>query len=169
MKTLYLVRHAKSSWEHLFQDDFDRPLNERGRKDAPRMAKRLKERDIKPDLVLTSPAERALSTCMIMAERAGYPSSNILKDQRLYHASDEQLLKIVREFNDANDEVMIFCHNPGLTEFVNRLIREPLTDNIPTCGVVCIKLPVTSWKEVTWENGDVRFYDYPKKGGKARK
>jgi len=169
MKILYLVRHAKSSWEDIFQDDFDRPLNERGRKDAPRMAKRLKERDIIPDLLLTSPAERALSTCMIMAERAGYPSSSILKDQRLYHASDEQLLKIVHELNDASDEVMIFCHNPGLTEFVNRLVREPLTDNVPTCGVVCIKLPVTSWKEVRWKNGDVRFYDYPKKGGKAGK
>src|SRR5688500_9586686 len=163
MKTLFLLRHAKSSWDEPFQEDFDRPLNKRGRDDAPRMAKRLKERDIQPDLMLSSPAQRAISTCMLIAEKAGYNTSLIHTDSRLYHASEDQLLKIIHELNDASDEVMIVAHNPGLTDFVNRLNIEPFTDNIPTCGVVSIKLPVASWKDVKWRKGEVSFFDYPKK------
>lgn len=163
MKTLYLVRHAKSSWDDPFQDDFDRPLNDRGRRDAPRMAKRLKEREIYPDLLISSPAQRALSTCMLMAETAGYPATNIQTDRRLYHASDEQILKIVHEIHNNNDSVVLFSHNPGLTEFANRLVAEPITDNIPTCGVVCVELPVASWKDITWGQGALCFFDYPKK------
>lgn len=162
VKTLYLVRHAKSSWDDPFQDDLDRPLNARGRKDAPRMAKRLKEKGLHADLFIASPAERALSTCIIMAETMGYPSSSIRTDRKLYHASEEELLDVVHSLNNNNDEVMIFCHNPGLTEFVNRLNFVPFTDNIPTCGIVCMKLPVSSWKDVQWTKGKVHFFDYPK-------
>lgn len=162
MKKLYLVRHAKSSWEDPFQDDFDRPLNKRGKKDAPRMGKRLREMDLHPDMLLSSPAERALSTCLIIAEKIGYPLTNIHTDQRLYHASEDELLSIVQHFNDANDEVMIFSHNPGLTDFVNRLCEELVTDNIPTCGVVCLKIPVDSWTEVTWGKAKAGFFDFPK-------
>ena len=111
MKTLYLIRHAKSSWDDPFQNDFERPLNSRGRSDAPRMARRLKEKDIHPDLMLSSPAERALSTCKIMAEKMGYNLNNVHTDRRLYHASEEELLQVVRELNDSNDEVALFAHN----------------------------------------------------------
>jgi len=162
MKTLYLVRHAKSSWEDPFQDDFDRPLNKRGRNDAPRMGKRLKERDIHPELLLSSPAERALSTCTIIAGKIGHPLQNILTDRSLYHASEEELLSVVHAFNDGNDTVMVFAHNPGLTDFANRLSRELVTDNIPTCGVVGLRFQVQSWKEVDWEKGEVLLFDYPK-------
>jgi phosphohistidine phosphatase len=162
MKTLFLIRHAKSSWDDPFQDDFDRPLNKRGKNDAPRMGRRLKEKDIHPDLLISSPAERALSTCMIIAEKIGYSALNILTDQKLYHASEDKLLSIVHRFNDANDEVMIFAHNPGLTDFANRLSLEPVTDNIPTCGIVALKFSVDSWKAVMWKKGEVDFYDYPK-------
>jgi phosphohistidine phosphatase len=162
MKTLYLIRHAKSSWDDLLLGDFDRPLNKRGRSDAPKMGKRLKERDVHPDLLLSSPAERALSTCMIIAEKIGYSLTNVHTDQRLYHASEDKLLAIVREFNDANDEVVIFGHNPGLTDFVNKLSHELVTDNIPTCGIVCIRLPLESWKEAKWGKGEVDFFDFPK-------
>jgi len=162
MKTLYLIRHAKSSWEDPFMDDFDRPLNKRGKSDAPRMGKRLKERDIHPDLLLSSPAERALSTCFIIAEKIGYASQKIHTDKKLYHADDDQLLSVVHRLNDANDEVMIFTHNPALTDFVNRLSKEPVADNIPTCGVVALKFPVESWKAVKWGKGKVDFFDFPK-------
>ena len=163
MKILYLVRHAKSSWDDPFQDDFDRPLNKRGRTDAPRMARRLKEKDIHPDILLSSPAERALSTCILIAERAGYPKSYIHTNPKLYHATSDELLKIVREQQEPNDEVMIVAHNPGLTDFVNRLNSGAVTDNIPTCGIVCIKLPVALWKDVSWGKGKLQFFDYPKK------
>lgn len=162
MKTLCLIRHAKSSWDDPFLNDFDRPLNERGRTDAPKMGKRLKEKDIHPDLLLSSPAERALSTCLIIAEKIGYRLSNVHTDRRLYHANEDELLSIVHGFNDANDEVVIFGHNPALTDFVNKLNHELVTDNIPTCGIVCIKLAVESWKKVKWGEGEVDFFDFPK-------
>jgi phosphohistidine phosphatase len=162
MKILYLVRHAKSSWEDPFQNDFDRPLNKRGRTDAPRMGKRLKEREVHPDLLLSSPAERALSTCLILAEKLAYNPKGIHTDRRLYHATEDELLSIVHQLNESNDQVMIFAHNPGLTEFANKLCRGAVTDNIPTCGIVAIKLPFDSWKAVRWETGEIDFFDYPK-------
>lgn len=126
------------------------------------MAKRLKEKEIHPGLLLSSPAHRALSTCMLIAEGIGYESSNIKTDRRLYHATEEIILKVVHGLNDAHGEVMIFGHNPTLTEFVNRLSRKPVTDNIPTCGVVSMRMPITSWKEAKWGSGEAVFYDYPK-------
>lgn len=165
MKTLYLVRHAKSSWGDPFLDDFHRPLHERGLRDAPRMAMKLKERESHPDLVISSPAARALSTCMLMAEAVGYPASNIKTDRKLYHASDDEILRIVQNLHDNNDSVMIFSHNPGLTEFVNRLNKKPLTDNIPTCGVVCMTLPFSSWKDIQWGMSETVFFDFPKNKG----
>jgi phosphohistidine phosphatase len=162
MKTLYLMRHAKSSWDDPFQDDFDRPLNKRGRRDAPRMGKRLKERDLHLHFLLSSPAERALSTCLIVAESIGYPVRDVHTDQRLYHADEDQLLSIVRALNDAKDNVMLFAHNPGLTDFANRLSGKLVTDNIPTCGVVALRIPVPSWKQLNWGEGEVLFFDFPK-------
>jgi len=163
MKTLYAVRHAKSSWDNPFLDDFSRPLNDRGRRDAPRMALRLKERQIRPTLLLSSPAERALSTCLLIADSLGYSAAEIEKERKLYHASDEQILGVVRALDDIHGSAMIFSHNPGLTEFVNRVSREEVTDNIPTCGVVSIFFRVDSWKDLTWSTGLIDFFDYPKK------
>jgi phosphohistidine phosphatase len=162
MKTLILVRHAKSSWDDPFQDDFDRPLNKRGRSDAPRMATRLTEKDLHPGLLLSSPAQRALSTCMLIAEGLGYPPSDIKTDRRLYRATDEDILKVVQTLDDTHEQVMLFAHNPGLTDFANRVTQQPVTDDIPTCGVVALQLPVSSWKDVRWESGHLMFYDYPK-------
>ncbi len=162
MKTLYMVRHAKSSWDDPFLDDMDRPLNKRGKSDAARMGKRLNERELSPDFILSSPAERALSTCILIAEKIGYMAKNIHTDGKLYHASEEELLSIVRKMNDHNDEVMIVGHNPGLTDFVNSLSQDLVTDNLPTCGIVAISLNVDSWKQAEWGKGQVVFYDFPK-------
>lgn len=162
MKTLYLVRHAKSSWEDPFLDDMERPLNSRGRKDAPRMGKRLRDRNLLPDRIVSSPAERALSTSVLLAEKMGYPVKNIHADDRLYHATEEELLSVVRKQDDRNNAIMIVSHNPGLTDFVNSLSEELVTDNVPTCGVIAIELPVQSWKTVDWGKGTVLFFDFPK-------
>lgn len=126
------------------------------------MGKRLKEMTIHPDLFLSSPAERARSTCLLIAEKMGYPLTNIHTDQRLYHAHDEQLLSIVQALNDEDDHVILVAHNPGLTDFANRLSPELVTDNIPTCGIVGLRFPVKSWKDVRWEKGEVLFFDFPK-------
>ena len=162
MKTVYVVRHAKSSWDDPLQDDFDRPLNSRGRKDAPRMGKRLQERGLHPDLILSSPAERALSSCLIIAENIRYSLNRVVLDQRLYLADEGQLLAVIHSLNDAHDEVMIFAHNPGLTDFVNRVAGQAVTNNLPTCGVVALQFSVQSWTCVEWGSAKVIFLDYPK-------
>jgi phosphohistidine phosphatase len=162
MKTLIVIRHAKSSWDEPFLSDFDRPLNKRGLHDAPRMGKRLREKDLSPDLLLSSPAKRAISTCELIAGTIDYLVTKIKTDKALYHASEEELLKIVRKQDDTVNTMMVFGHNPGLTDFVNRLTKSRI-DNIPTCGIVCISLPVENWHQVQWSTGKIDFFDFPKK------
>jgi phosphohistidine phosphatase len=163
VKTLYIIRHAKSSWDASNIDDFERPLNDRGKRDAPRMGKRLKEKDIHPTLLLSSPAKRALSTAKRIAKVLKYPIDDIKTDRRLYHADEETMLTVVRELKDKQDVVMIFSHNPGLTEFVNSLMDGELDiDNVPTCGVVAFQLNFETWKDVDWGKGKLLFFDYPK-------
>src|SRR5689334_15141316 len=108
MKTLYVIRHAKSSWDSPVLRDFDRPLNERGERDAPRMGKRLKEREVVPDLLLTSPAKRALKTSEFIASVLRYPLENIKTDKNLYHADEDEILNIVKKINNKHDCVLLF-------------------------------------------------------------
>jgi len=157
------VRHAKSSWEDPLLDDFSRPLNERGKRDAPRMAKRLKEKRINPDLMVTSPARRALGTCKRMAEILDYNDDKIKMERALYHANQNQLLDVIKAIKDKHNSVVIFGHNPGLTEFVNALGKQHF-ENVPTCGVAAFQLSVDSWKDVAFGLGQLLFFDYPKRG-----
>ena len=161
MKTLYIIRHAKSSWDDPDQDDFERPLNERGKKDAPRMGKRLSERGIAPDLIISSPAARALETAALIAKVLDYSEKNIQKDRSVYHAGSESLLRTIQGVADKNEIVMIFGHNPGLTEFANDLLGENIS-NIPTAGVVACQLKTDSWKGASIGGGKLLFIDYPK-------
>lgn len=162
MKTLFVIRHAKSSWDDPMQDDFERPLNNRGERDAPNMGKRLKEKHVVPDLMLSSPAKRALDTCEKIAHILNYPHDKIKTSKALYHASDDTIIEVLKTTNDKHDVVLMFGHNPGLTDFVNRL-AEAFIDNIPTCGIVSFSLPVDSWKELAWGEAKIEFFDYPKK------
>ena len=165
MKTLYLIRHAKSSWDEPNQDDFDRPLNKRGKKDAPNMAKRLKEKRVTPDFMITSPAKRALDTCQEFTKILGYDKDKIKTDQRLYHANEDQILTVIRELKDRDGDeeeiVLIFGHNPGLTEFANILLNECI-DNIPTCGILKAHLKIDEWKDARFGCGQLEFLDSPK-------
>jgi phosphohistidine phosphatase len=163
MKTLYIIRHAKSSWADLDQSDYDRPLNERGKRDAPRMGKRLKEKEIHPDLILSSPAKRAWSTGKRIAEILKYPKKNIQTAKGLYHADEETILETLRKVNNHCNIIMLIGHNPGLTDFVNTVSEDETNiDNIPTCGTVAFEFKVESWKEIKWGTGKMLFFDYPK-------
>lgn len=165
MKTLYLIRHAKSSWDNLNLDDFERPLNDRGEKDAPRMGRRLKEKRLTPDIVVSSPAVRALETCKIICESLGVDKKKIIEHKSLYHASEEEILKVVRSLKDRSgddeENVLLFGHNPGLTDFANRLLNEHIV-NIPTAGVVAAQLKINKWNEADWGCGKLLFFDFPK-------
>jgi phosphohistidine phosphatase len=165
VKRLYIVRHAKSSWEDPMLDDFSRPLNDRGKRDAPKMGKRLKEKKIMPDLLLSSPARRALATCKRIAEVIGYDEDKIKTERNLYHASETQMLEVVQSLKDKHAVVMIFGHNPGLTTFVNELGNQHF-DNVPTCGVAAYDFEVANWKDVNFAKGKLLFFDYPKNENK---
>jgi len=135
MKILYLVRHAKSSWNHPELSDIERPLNKRGKRDAPFIGNLLKEKSVKPDILISSPAVRARKTASVIAEIIGYPKSKIFIDENIYEASSTELINIIHGFDDKYDSVMMFGHNPGLT-MVNNYLTDSFIDNIPTCAVV---------------------------------
>ncbi len=126
------------------------------------MAKRLKEREITPNLLLSSPAVRAIETCRHIAKVLEYPFEKIKTDPRIYHADEDTLLQIVKELKDHDHCVVLFGHNPGLTLFANLLLKEDI-DNIPTCGIVSASLNVPSWSKVKFGCGRLDFYDYPKR------
>ncbi len=161
MKVLYLVRHAKSSWDYPELSDFDRPLNKRGKRDSPEMGRRLAEKGILPDLMLTSPANRALTTCKNIAEEINYPIKEIAADQNIYHAGVESLLKVVQQADDKHNFIMLFGHNPGFTDFANSLAGTSIY-NIPTCGIFACQFQIDKWNDVALGNAEFLFYDYPK-------
>jgi phosphohistidine phosphatase len=165
VKKLYLIRHAKSSWKDPEMDDFYRPLNERGERDAPRMSKRLKEKKVTPDWMIASPAIRTSETCKVFAKTLGYPLEKINLDERLYHATEDQLLEVIYGLKDRprddQEIVLLFGHNPGLTDFANRLTGNNIP-NIPTCGIVVAQFKVATWKEVAFGSGQMVSFDFPK-------
>ncbi|MEL7002663.1 MAG: histidine phosphatase family protein [Bacteroidota bacterium] len=161
MKTLYLIRHAKSSWKYDHLADIDRPLNKRGQRDAPEMGKRLKARGIYPDLMISSPANRALTTCKTVADALNYAHSDIKIEDTVYHGSESALLKAVHSCNDSVGILFLFGHNPGLTDFANELTHSDIW-NIPTCGIFGCTFDVDHWSEVKMGGGVRIFYDFPK-------
>ena len=161
MKTLILVRHAKSSWKHPGLPDRLRPLNKRGQHDAPVMGKRLAKREITPDLIVSSPAARAMATAESIAREIGHPEEEIRADERLYGASAFELLEIIQELDDALEHVMLIGHNPGLTDLANDLGCD--IDNIPTCGIVEMEFDTDSWAHVDDVDPACVDFDYPKK------
>jgi phosphohistidine phosphatase len=162
MKRLTLVRHAKSDWSLAGQADWDRPLNKRGQRDAPEMARRLRSRRLKPDLILSSPAVRALTTASVMARELHVPATHVRQDERLYLASPVDILAVVHEHGGTAKHVMVFGHNPGLTDCANRLSAGEHIDNLPTCGVFTALYDVADWKDLGWGSGQDAEFDYPK-------
>ena len=162
MKTLYMVRHAKSSWADMSLSDHDRPLNGRGERNAPEMGKRLKERGIKPDLLVSSSANRAHTTAKMISKEIGYEEQKIVTTRELYHADEDDIVEFVQKQDDSIDSLMIFGHNPGFTDCVN-LLSGAGYYNIPTCGIATITFETDTWKNVNGGNGDLQHYDYPKK------
>lgn len=162
MRTLFLIRHAKSSWADLNIHDFDRPLNDRGKKNAPFMGKLLAKEKILPDLIISSPAKRAITTARKIAKEINYSIPKIEENKTIYEANVKTLLKIVNEINDKNKAVFLFGHNPGFTDFLNYLTGENI-GNIPTCGIAEINFDVSSWKEISKDLGNLIRFDYPKK------
>jgi len=163
MKTLWIVRHAKSSWDEPGLADYDRPLNKRGLRDAPEMGRRLAERGVQPAAIVSSPAVRAAATAHAIAEQLDFEIENIHWDEDIYHASVEELLDVISRFNSAWPSAMLVGHNPGLTDLVNQLAPFEI-DNLPTCGVAELAFSADDWTDVAEARAAEGDFDYPKKG-----
>ena len=162
MKNLTLLRHAKSSWSDASLADFDRPLNRRGERNAPDMGDRIAAAGIRPSMIISSPAARAITTARIVARQIGYPAEFLQRDERLYLATLATLLDFVGEQESKVNNLMLVGHNPGLTEFANYLVPG-LTDNVPTCGVVSVNVDADDWNLGAARGIELEIYDYPKR------
>ncbi len=161
MKQLFIIRHAKSSWDNMLQKDFDRTLNDRGMRDAPAMAKRLVDKGISIDKFVSSAAMRAFTTATFFAKAYHQKESDIIAVPELYHAGEEVFYKTIKALDNSLNSVAMFSHNPGITYFVNTLTNSRI-DEMPTCGIFAIQAPIEKWKDFEEGNNKFWFFDYPK-------
>jgi phosphohistidine phosphatase len=162
---LTLVRHAKTEPGRHGQEDWDRALESRGQRDAPEMARRLKQYSPKPERILSSPAVRAITTATIMARELGVSAQKVQQDERLYLASPKDMLAVIRELGERARHLMVVGHNPGITEFADRISSERSVDNLPTCAVYSLQFEIAAWSELQWDSGVDAELDYPKRSG----
>ncbi len=161
MKQLLVIRHAKSSWGDPSLADFDRPLNKRGKRNAPQMGRILRDDGFIPDTLLSSPALRAASTARAIAGELNFPRKDIHYDDRIYEAWASGLVRILQELAGSVETVFLVGHNPGLLDLVNHLVLEGL-DSLVTCGIAEVHLDLKQWSDVGEGQGRLFRYRYPK-------
>lgn len=160
-RNLVLVRHAKSSWDDDGLQDFDRPLNKRGLKNAPEMGRRLADNNFSTDIIISSPANRAITTAELIAKQIGIDKKKIIQQEEIYEAGLNALIYIVNSLEDDYNNVMLVGHNPGFTYLCNYLSDAQL-ENIPTCGIAQLKFDVKAWQDITENTGELIEFDFPK-------
>ena len=161
MRTLFLIRHAKSSWDNPGLRDFNRPLNERGLHDAPLMAQYLAGQGIRPDMLISSPAKRALTTALFFAEKFGIPDEAVVRQPDIYEAGFVDIMQIISALPDTASTVLLFGHNPTLTDVANRF-SDTIIANVPTCGIVQIVSSADHWRALYEGNARVGACYFPK-------
>jgi phosphohistidine phosphatase len=161
MKRVFLIRHAKSDWS-VDTDDFERPLNERGKRDAPMMANRLSKMKIPIDAFVSSPAKRALRTAKIFAESMEINQDDILLNRELYLAQAATFFEVLEKLDDRLSTIAVFSHNNGITEFANALGLTHV-DNMPTCSIFAFSVNSDTWHDFRKAKKEFLFFDYPKK------
>ena len=166
MKNLYIIRHAKSSWTEAGLTDFERSLDTRGHKDAAKMSMSLKNLGIQPDLIVSSPAMRAATTAQYFAKTFNINAQTIDYQRDIYEASEEDVFNVIHHLPDTAQTVFLFGHNPTLTYFVNRFMKNDYIDNIPTCGIVKIAAFTegVAWKNFNERVAQFEAFWYPKMG-----
>lgn len=163
MRTVILVRHAKSDWGNPGLEDFDRPLSERGKSDAPVMAQRLLDRQLKPDAIIASPAKRAAKTARYFAKACKISKGDIIYKEELYLAEPAVFFEVIEKAKDKFSCIALFSHNFGITQFAN-LLTDTRVDNIPTCGIFAVKADCKKWADFRDAPKTFLFFDYPKAG-----
>ncbi len=159
MKTLYLIRHAKSSWS-FDMNDHDRPLGKRGRKDVLKMGQHLSEHQPRPEVLISSTASRAFYTALHICDKMGIDEGQIKLNKDLYHAGANEILSVIKKSPNC-EKLALFGHNPGFTSVTNALANLNL-DNIPTCGIVGINFNMRFWEDVDFGKGMLSFFYFPK-------
>ena len=162
-KRLVMIRHAKSSWANPLQSDYERPLNERGQKDAPDMGRRLKKAKIIPDLIIASTARRAAETAKRIARELDYPEDKILWQEKLYHCISTVFDEVARDIPEEVKTAFIVAHNPGITDYVSGLSQKFSIDNMPTCAAVAAEAEIAQWYDWPAAPHTVFHFDYPRK------
>lgn len=162
MKTLYIIRHAKSSWGDFTLADFERPLNDRGKKDAPQMAQFLKDQKVSIDVFISSPAKRALKTCEVFCEIFQKDTADIVQIDILYHAPSAVFVEQIKKIDPAYNSAAIFSHNPGITDFVNDIAVGVKVDNMPTCAIFAFQIDSNDWSAFELAKKSFLFFKYPK-------
>ncbi|MCX7876046.1 MAG: histidine phosphatase family protein [Melioribacteraceae bacterium] len=161
MKYLYLIRHAKSSWDDSSLSDHERPLNNRGLRNATFMSNLIKDKNIMPDLIISSTAERAVQTAKIFSNSLQHLNP-IKFDSRIYEATTQNLLEVVSEIENHFNIVFMFGHNPGLTNFANFISNQPIY-SLPTCAIVGFELQIDNWNKISRHTANLILNEYPKK------
>jgi len=162
MKALCLLRHAKSSWKYPELQDFERPLSRRGNRDAPLMGSILNKRKFYPDLILSSPATRAAVTARIIAEMLRQPEDKISFSNLLYATTPETIINVIQSIENRVEKLLLVGHNPELTSLAN-ILADHTISNIPTCGIYCMELEISSWSKLSEKCGRFIFFEHPKK------
>jgi phosphohistidine phosphatase len=162
MKKMYLIRHAKSSWNYEFLTDFDRPLDQEGHENARQMSIFFSEKVEKVDLIISSTAQRAITTASYFADALKIDDSKIQKEISLYHTTPEEILDLVQHLDENINTICIFGHNPTLSDFAQILMNEKvLFHEIPTCGMVEINFNGATWKNINFESMVLENYFFP--------
>jgi len=161
MKHILLTRHAKSDWHNPDLEDIDRPLNKRGLRDAPMMGQRLQKRKVQPESIITSPAVRAMTTAVLLAKELAYPSDKILSNDKIYSATTEQLIDIIRNFDNSKDWIMLIGHNPCMSQLASVLLGD-FAQDMPTCSIYALEFKVDDWQAIGPHAAGLVFFDYPK-------
>ena len=161
MKTVYIVRHAKSSWDYHSLRDSERPLNNRGLRDAPFMAKMLRKKGAKPDAIISSPAVRALTTATFFKNELHIEGADILIKDEIYEAMASTIIHLIQNLPEDLNTVMLFGHNPTFTSVAN-MFSEKFIGNMPTCSIARINADIQNWKEFKEGNGKVVEFHFPK-------
>lgn len=162
-RILVLIRHAKSSWNNPLLSDYNRPLNERGLRDAPEMGRRLAKHNVKPDLIIASTARRAAETAKAIAAGVGYAEEAIQWVDELYHCVPAVFKEVLSTVDDKVKSVFMVAHNPGTTEFAHSLVAGLPAGEVPTCAAVGVTFKTAHWRSLSKENATVLFFETPKK------
>lgn len=161
MKTLYLIRHAKSDWENALITDLQRPLNERGYSNARLMSHLLNDKQVVPDSIVSSPAIRAISTALIFSGQLNYDANRISIRKELYETSVKQYVSVIKDTSDDHGSLMLFGHNPIISDTAD-FFTKALPMELSTCGIAGFHFNVKSWKDIKTKSGELFLFDYPK-------